>query len=764
MELSFKVNGKSHRVDTNPVSRLSDVLRTELKLTGTKVGCNAGDCGACTVLIDGETACGCLVPASQVQGAAIVTVEGLATNGTLSALQESFLEHGAAQCGVCTPGMLIAAKALLDVVPEPDRETVEDALSGVLCRCTGYSKIVDAVCQAHRFQPANLKPGAGNSVGARIRHLDGPPKVDGSLSYGADRIPADAVAVRVIRSPHHYAAFEIGDCSSLHESYPGIERVLTANDIPGNNCFGVIPPFADQPVFAKYVARFRGEAIAAIVGEPAAVEAFDENAFPVTWNTLGEVLEPHSATASGCQPIHEGREANTLVRGLVERGDADAALHSASHTVEVEITTPFIEHAYIEPEAGYCIPDNGRLVVFGCTQAAQMDRESLAEIMNLGLDSIRVQPSACGGGFGSKLDLSFQPYVALASHLLNKPAYICYSRTESMRSTTKRHPSEIRLRVGCDNSGKLSGFDFHGVFNTGAYASWGPTVANRVPVHASGPYFTPDYRSRSVAVHTNTPPSGAFRGFGVPQAAIAQELAYDQLADLAGMDRLEFRLNNALQNNQSTVTGQVFSAGVGIEECLLALQPVWRSAKEAAEAFNKSKTAQALPLRKGVGIASCWYGCGNTSLPNPSTIRIGIKADGSVVLHQGAMDIGQGANTVITQITADALGVPVHNIELVDGDTDLTPDCGKTSASRQTYVTGAAAKLSAESLRSQILRQGNVKSDAILAIENKAIQLTDDEVTVSIPLTDLAVNEYGYVFMSEESYDPPTRPLDDKGQ
>ncbi len=762
MEVSFSVNGWLHRTNTAAVSRLSDVLRTELKLTGTKVGCNAGDCGACTVLIDGQATCGCLVPVSQVQGSSVETVEGLAANGKLSALQESFLEHGAAQCGVCTPGMLMAAKALLDAVPEPDRETVEDALGGVLCRCTGYSKIVDAVMNAHRFQPANLKPSAGQSVGVPIRHLDGHPKVDGSLSYGADYIPSGAVAVRVIRSPYHHAAFEIGDCGALGERHPGIELVLTAKDVPGRNCFGVIPPFADQPVFAESIANYRGEAIAAVVGDPDTVESFDESEFPVSWTELEEVLDPISATSPGRRPIHAGREGNTLISGYVERGSVDAALEAASHSVEVVISTPFIEHAYIEPEAGYCVPENGRLEIFGCTQAAQMDRESLAEIIGVELNQIRVRPSACGGGFGSKLDISFQPYVALASHRLKKPAYICYTRSESMRSTTKRHPSEIRLRAGCDERGAISGFDFHGVFNTGAYASWGPTVANRVPVHASGPYFTPDYRCRSVAVHTNTPPSGAFRGFGVPQAAIAQELAYDQLADLAGIDRLDFRLTNALRNNQPTVTGQVFSTGIGIEECLTALKPAWQKARQTAEEFNASELVR--NLRKGVGLGSCWYGCGNTSLPNPSTVRIGVRPNGNVVLHQGAMDIGQGANTVITQIAADALGIPVHDVELVGGDTDLTPDCGKTSASRQTYVTGTAAKLSAESLRAQILRKGNVRSTAELKIDGGVIRLTDAENASSISLSSLTANEHGYVFMSEETYDPPTKPLDGMGQ
>ena len=763
MTIRCRVNGEQCELKSVSATRLSDALRNDLNLTGTKVGCNAGDCGACTVLIDGEAACACLVPVSQVHNASIETVEGLAANGTLSALQESFLEHGAAQCGICTPGMLMAAKALLDKDPQPDEHTVEEALGGVLCRCTGYRKIIRAVMNANKPDAIDLRPAACASVGAPIRHLDGNAKIDGTLCYGADTVPSDALAVRVIRSPYHHAAFTIGDCDEFISRHPGIELVLQAHDIPGKNCFGVIPPYADQPIFAEKAARYRGEAVAAISGLASVIESFDENEFPITWSEQDSALVPEEALQTDRSPVHENRDGNVLIKGYVTCGSAEQALASASHKVEVKVTTPFIEHAYIEPEAGYCVSAEGRLTLFGSTQAAQMDRDSLAEILALDPDDIRIQPSACGGGFGSKLDISYQPYIALVSHALQKPSFICYSRGESMRSTTKRHPSNISLQLGCDADGLISGFDFYGTFNTGAYASWGPTVANRVPVHACGPYYTPDYRCRSVAVHTNTAPSGAFRGFGVPQSAVAQEMAYDQLADAAGIDRLEFRLKNALRNGQRTVTGQSFKTGVGIEECLQSLTSSWNKARLVANEFNSQQTGNGT-TRKGVGIASCWYGCGNTSLPNPSTVRIGITKEGRVVLHQGAMDIGQGANTVITQITADALGVPVHSIQLIDGDTDLTPDCGKTSASRQTYVTGSAAKLSAQSLRQHILRQGNVEQTAIIEIDTGVIHLRDGESNRSIDLSVMQANEFGYVFMSEETYDPPTRPLDENGQ
>ncbi len=752
----MRVNG-TDITGAAPATRLSSLLRNDLNLTACKVGCDAGDCGACTVLVDGAPVCACMTAAGQLTGAEVTTLEGLAHDPLADRLRESFLHHGAAQCGVCTPGMMISAIALLRETPRPSRQAVEDALGGVLCRCTGYAKIVDAVMMATTLNAVGDMPEAGESIGRGIRHLDGRAKVDGTLAYGSDAVPADALLVRVIRSPHPHAGFVFGDTDRYLAEH-GLEAWFDARDIPGKNCFGVIPPLADQPVFAEGVARYRGEAVACVVGDPAAIRALREIDFPVEWQPLAALMTPDEALTSDA-PLHPNRPGNVLVTGLVQRGEAEAALARATHTATVETATPFIEHAYIEPEAGWAHRDGDRITVHGCTQAATMDREELAAIMALSMEDVRVVPSACGGGFGSKLDVSFQPYIALAAWRTGRPAAICYTRGESMRATTKRHPSEIMLTVGCDAEGILSGFDFAGTFNTGAYASWGPTVANRVPVHASGPYYTPDYRARSLAVHTHCPPSGAFRGFGVPQSAIAQEIAFDELADAVGVDRLEFRHRNALRDGQPTVTGQVFETGIGITACLDALREEWLAAGERVAAYNR--TANGSGLRKGIGVASCWYGCGNTSLPNPSTVRFGITPEGRVVLHQGAMDIGQGANTVIAQIAADALGVPVHGLNLVDGDTDLTPDCGKTSASRQTYVTGSAAMRAGKALRAAILRHANAGEDAALVVEGGSVAVGD---VARIDLSTLPVNAHGYVFMAEETYNPPVSALDENGQ
>ncbi len=760
--VKFQVNGEEGRVAGDPLRRLSKVLREDLGLTGTKVGCDAGDCGACTVLLDGKPVCACLTALGQVEGASITTIEGLAQDKFGRRLQDAFLETGAAQCGICTPGMLLAAKALLDVNPAPDEAAIGEALGGVLCRCTGYRKIFEAVAKAASGAPPVFQtPGRGNAVGARLARLDGREKVNGADRFGADGIPPDALWLKIIRSPYHRAAFEIGDVEAFIAAHPGLVRVFTAADIAGRNAFGVIPAFADQPVFALGETRFRGEAVAAVAGSAEAIERFDPRSFPVAFNELPHLATIDAALREGAGLIHANRRNNILVHGRVAKGDAEAALANAEVVVEGDFETGFVEHAYVEPEAGFALRAGDRIEIAACTQSPYMDRGDVAAIIGIAPEAVRIIPTAVGGGFGSKLDLSVQPYIALAAWHLDRPVALVYSRPESMASTTKRHPARMRVRIGASRDGRLTAMDFSADFNTGAYASWGPTVANRVPVHASGPYVMPAYRARTRAVHTNLVPAGAFRGFGVPQAAIAVEQLYDELAHKLGMDSLEFRIANALTASDPTVTGQVLGAGVGFKACLEALRGPRREARAEAHAFNVSAGG---PLRRGVGIAGMWYGCGNTSLSNPSTIRIGLKCDGRIVLHQGAVDIGQGSNTVITQIAADAVGVPVGMLHRVSADTDLTPDCGKTSASRQTFVTGRAAELAGKSLRAAILRTANAGPDAIIRPGDGHIEIVDGGVVRTLDLAGGPFDTNGYVLAAEETFDPPTTPLDANGQ
>ena len=768
-EIRVIVNGTSHGAAPT-ADRLSTWLRDTAGLRGTKVGCEAGDCGACTVLIDSAPVCSCMVPVGRLDGASVTTVEHLAATESGRRLQASFARHGAAQCGFCTPAMLVTAAALLAEQPHPSADEVVDALGGVLCRCTGYRSIIDAVVAANDDVIERAPPSTDKLVGARVVRVDALPKVQGTDVFGDDAVPADAVTVAVIRSPFHHAAFTIGDLEQYRRDHPSVIGVLTAADVPGRNAFGVIPAYVDQPVFAETHTRHLGEAVAALVVEPGAagsghggstVEPAVLADFPVTWTELPALLDVGAASQPGAELVHEHRADNVLVRGLVRRGDVDTALADSAHVVTHRFTTRFVEHAYLEPEAGWAWLDNDCVVVEACTQAPQMDREDLMAILDLPAKRVRVIPTAVGGGFGSKLDLSMQPFIALAALTFGRPARLTYTRPESMRTTTKRHPSDITLTAAADDTGLLTAVQLDGVFNTGAYASWGPTVANRVPVHGSGPYLVPNYHAATTAVHTHCVSAGAFRGFGVPQAAIAQECVYDLLADQCGRDRLQFRIDNALRVGQPTVTGQTFDQGVGYADCLEALMPYWRDAHAAIAADGRGGRH-----RRGVGVAGIWYGCGNTALPNPSTIRCGVTADGQIVLHQGAVDIGQGSNTVMTQIFCQTLGVPIEAVTLVGGDTAITPDAGKTSASRQTFVTGNAVHRAAAALRDRLTASAGAHADAVPDLD-AAGRLTAVRLgaTVSpLDLTDRPIDAWGYVISAEATYDPPTVALDHDGQ
>ncbi|MDQ2927896.1 MAG: molybdopterin-dependent oxidoreductase, partial [Pseudomonadota bacterium] len=471
-----------------------------------------------------------------------------------------------------------------------------------------------------------------------------------------------------------------------------------------------------------------------------------------------------------------------LCRGRVVSGDVDAALADptrAAFRADSAFETRHVEHAYIEPEAGYAEVVEAtataprRVRIFACTQTPYMDRDEIASVMKLAPEQVHIVPSAIGGGFGGKLDLSVQPLLAVAAWKLGRAVRLVYERPESMRSSTKRHPASMTATVTCDASGKLTAFDFSGDFNTGAYSSWGPTVANRVPIHASGPYRVPNVRALTRAVLTNNSIAGAFRGFGVPQAALLGELLIDELATASGIDALEFRHANALRAGDRTPTGQKLEASVGLRECLDTLRPAWRVARAATDAFNSAASVTQGALRRGAGIACMWYGIGNTVIANPSTMRGALRCDATrgahLFLYNGAQEIGQGTATIMPQMFADAVGLPLASVQQVMGDTDRTADAGKSSASRQTFVSGNAAKAAGTALRRMLIeRLGFADADA------RGLQLRLDGTSLvgeaksgerrSADLREWPADASGDLATASGSFNPPTVPLDADGQ
>ena len=463
--VSLTLNGKPARLSGSPLERLSHALREHCGLTGVKVGCDAGDCGACTVLIDGEPVCACLTAVGQVEGRSIETVEGLSDDDPIvarlraafhvarrRAMRRLHARHAALPRSRCCDGTRGRA-----------RGESQNALGGVLCRCTGYRAIVEAVIEAHRFGARDVRRRRQETaVGRRLPRLDGVRKLSGAEIFGADEWPADALIARAVRSPHAHAAFALGDLEAFRRAHPGIVAVFTAADVPGANCFGVIPPFADQPALAerrRALSRRGGRA----GGRRGRGDArLDLATFPVTWSsrpaltTLDEALAeaPNGSTATA--------PGNILTSGRVARGDVAAGLAAADVVVEGAFETGFVEHAYIEPEAGFARRVGDRIEVQACTQAPYMDRDDVAKILGIAPEQVRIIPTAVGGGFGSKLDLSVQPFIAVAAWRLDRPVRMVYSRAESIMTTTKRHPARMLAKVGATRDGRLDGDGFLG--------------------------------------------------------------------------------------------------------------------------------------------------------------------------------------------------------------------------------------------------------------------------------------------------------------
>jgi selenium-dependent xanthine dehydrogenase len=755
--IAFWVNDELREVDIGPKATLLDVLRDQLRLTGTKKGCGHNACGACTVIVDGEAVRSCVYPASRADGKRVQTIEGVADDDRLHPLQQAFVERGAVQCGFCTPGMIMSAKALLDTNPQPTREDIVEALSGNLCRCTGYSKVIEAVQQAAGAPRPPRAAGVSDLkvVGHDMPRPDAQAKVTGQAIFTADLYFENMLHAKVLRSEHPHARLLEVDIAEA-QTLPGVVAIITAEDVPGAKNHGLARQ--DWPVLAYDKVRYVGDAIAVVAAESESIAAEAVKLIKVKYEPLPVVSSAAEALADGAPLIHEG--GNVLEHIQLRQGDVEKGFAEADVILENEYSTPRGDHAFLEPEAAVgLIDEDGRVVVYVGSQIPFSDRAQIAASLGLAEDQVRVVQTKVGGAFGGKEDIAGQIHVALLARITRRPVKLVYTRQESLIAHPKRHACVIKLKTGATKDGSLTAVEASILGDSGAYASLGPYVMTRAATHSLGPYEVPNAKVDCFAMYTNNPPAGAFRGFGAPQAHFAAETQMDILAEELGLSPFELRRRNALRVGAVTVTGQRLRESVGLLETM-----------DRVAAAVKALPAAGPPppgKRRGWGVACAYKNVGlGGGVQDSAGAEVELFDDGHAEVRAGAAELGQGLVTVLAQIVSEELGVEYDRIRHVIGDTDLTPDGGATTASRQTYITGNAARLAARRLRETLGRVASEELDTApddLAFSSGSILGQGGRAMLLTEAIRLA-REEGLSLVAREIYTPPrTVPLGEQG-
>lgn len=562
IRLEATVNGRKIKRNAKPHQRLLDFLRDDLNLTGNKEGCGAGECGTCSVFVDGVLVKSCLMPVAKAQGATIESVEALAKSGELSVLQQAFHKAGASQCGYCIPGMVMAATAALRANPFAGREEIKERLGGNICRCTGYQKIFDAVELARDVQNGRLPVSAlgeieaeqGDFIGRNVRRVDSPGKVSGRLKYAGDMVMPDMLHVQVLRSPHAHARIVSIDTSAA-ESMEGVEGVITSADVPGEDGFGVF--VNDQPIMARDKVRYVGEAVAAVAAEDPLTAKRALAAIKVEYQPLPAVFDTGEAMRAGAAVLHDYAPDNITKHIPIRVGDVDKGFAESDLVVEEVYSTQPIEHAYLEPEAGLAYVDHdGVVTVVSPSQNITHHRHMLARIIAKPISKVRFIMSPVGGGFGGKEDMIYQGMLALLAMKTRRPVRLVFTREESIVSTAKRHPSRTTLRMGLMRDGSIRALHMTMICDGGAYGLSTEGVMRKAAILGAGPYVIPNVRVDTYGIYTNNTPSGAFRSFGALQTQFATESHLDICAEQLGLDPFEIRRINAMRDGAITHTRQ----------------------------------------------------------------------------------------------------------------------------------------------------------------------------------------------------------------
>ncbi len=692
--MKFTLNGEKRDYEGRPDLTLSRYLRDIAGITSCKSGCSGqGACGGCTISLDGKAILSCMTPRKEVEGKVVLTPDGLEQK-IQDVFARAFALKGGVQCGFCTPGMIMAARALLMVHADPTRSQIEKAIQRNLCRCTGYKKIIDAiqfagsVLRGEKNFPDEIVSG---KVGTRLAKTQACSIALGRQPFVSDLTEKGLLHGALKFSDHPRARLLAMDTAAA-ASIPGVVRIFTAADIPGKRCAGFI--VADWPLMVAIgeETRYVGDVLAGVVAETEEIAREAVGQIKVTYGVLTPVTTVQQALRQDAPRLHS--RGNVLSETILKHGDPHRAIRDAAYVARGIYSTQRVEHAYLETECALAKPVQAdgeeAIQVFSQGQGAFEDRRQIAMILGVPEQRVRVIQVQTGGAFGGKEDLSVQGHAALFSYLLNRPVRVALTREESLTMHPKRHPMRLDYTLGCDRSGRLTGLIADIESDTGAYASVGMKVLERAAGHAAGAYSLPHVYVRSRAVHTNNVPSGAMRGFGVPQVTFAMESCIDDLCRQGNFDRWQFRYDNALAEGKETVTSQVLKGGVGLRQTLLAVR----------EVFTQARCA-------GIACAIKNTGIGN-GVPDAGRARIVIESGEKVVIYHGWSEMGQGVHTMAVQTVCERTGLDPAIME-VRVDTASGTSCGMTTASRGTSLVGnsliAATEDLMKDLRSHTLRE-----------------------------------------------------------
>lgn len=667
------INGQIYETETD--KKLIRYLRDDLRLTSVKDGCSEGACGTCTLIVDGKATRACIPMVSKMEGKKILTVEGLSQREK-DVYGYAFAKAGAVQCGFCIPGMVMCAKALLDANPTPDRLEVIAAIRNNVCRCTGYKKIIEAILLSARILREGLpvKEEQGKvPVGMAMQRIDAREKVLGTGEYPDDVYLDGMIYASAVRSKYPRARVLAIHTEKARE-LQGVVGVFTANDIPGDIKVGHLKQDWDALIPVGGMTHYLGDAICLVAAESIEVLKEAKSLVEVDYEVQDGVFDPFEALKEGAPKVHES--GNILAHEHLIRGDAGQAIAGAKYKVTNHYETPWTEHAFLEPETAVAMPFDDGVFIYSTDQGTYDTQHECSLMLGLPKEKIIVENKLVGGGFGGKEDVTVQHHAALVAYLTKRIVKVKLTRKESILIHPKRHPMWIDVTTACDEEGYLVGMKAKVVSDTGAYASLGGPVLQRACTHAAGPYNFQNIDIDGTAVYTNNPPAGAFRGFGVTQTCFASEMNLNQLAELVGISPWEIRYRNAIRPGQVLPNGQIADASTAVAETLEAVKDIYDSEPYAGIACAMKNA--------GVGVG----------LPDWGRCRLLVKR-GKVQIHTGASCIGQGLGSVLVQVLSETTGLTLDEIEYCRPNTSMAPDSGTTSGSRQTLVTGEAARRAA---------------------------------------------------------------------